>query len=209
MRGRGSNSEAREKRVLKGEGGRKDEAGESGAPASSAPGLVLVGKFGAPQGVRGQIRVQSFTGDPLAIGKYGPLSDARGVRMFALSDLRVMRENLLVATIVDVTERDAAAALTGVELFARRAALPPPEDDEVYLVDLIGCAAFDDPGAQVGTIIAVENFGAGDILEIAPIAGGETLLIPFTKAFVPTVDISAKRVVIVVPAEDDEPERGA
>ena len=170
---------------------------------TSAPGQILVGRIGAPQGIRGQVRVQSFTADPLAVGAYGDLRDTRGERTFVLTDLRILRETMIVASIAGVSDRDAAAALTGTDLYAKREALPPPDDDEVYLVDLIGCEAFDEGDVRVGTIVAVPNFGAGDILEIAPVAGGETLLVPFTKACVPIVDVAAKRVLVILPRETD------
>ena len=110
---------------------------------------------------------------------------------------------MLVATVAGVTDRDTAAALTGLEVYARREALPPPDDDEVYVVDLVGIIATDIAGVPVGTIVNVLNHGAGDILEIAPTEGGETSLVPFTRAFVPEVDVAGKRVVVVVPADGD------
>lgn len=164
-------------------------------------GLILVGRFGAPQGVKGQVRVQSFTADPLAIGAYGPLTDAEGARAFALTDLRPLRAPMLVARVAGVTDRDGAAGLTGIDLFARRENLPPPEEDEVYVADLIGVSAEDGASVLIGTVVDVKNFGAGDILEIAPAEGGETLLVPFTKACVPTVDLPSRRIIVVLPAE--------
>lgn len=168
------------------------------------PGLILVGRFGAPQGVRGQVRVQSFTGDPMALANYAPLTDASGARAFVLSDVRVLRDTMLVVSVSGVADRDAAAALTGVELFARRENLPPPDEDEVYVADLVGIDAVDENGVLVGTIVAVPNYGAGDILELKAPGDGETLLVPFTKAFVPVVDLAARKVVVVVPPDEDE-----
>lgn len=174
-------------------------------PSGEGPGLILVGRFGAPQGVKGQVRLQSFTEDPLAIAHYAPLTDARGTRVFALSDPRPLRESMLVVSVVGVADRDAAAALTGLELFALRENLPPPDEDEVYVADLIGIEAVDDSGIVVGAIVAVPNYGAGDILELRPPDGGETLLVPFTKAFVPVVDVAARKVVVIVPPDEDGP----
>lgn len=168
------------------------------------PGLILVGRFGAPQGVRGQVRVQSFTGDPVALANYAPLTDASSARAFVLSDVRILRDTMLVVSVAGVADRDAAAALTGLELFARRENLPPPDEDEVYVADLVGIDAVDDNGVRVGTIVAVPNYGAGDILELKAPGGGETLLVPFTKAFVPVVDLAARKVVVVVPPDEDE-----
>jgi 16S rRNA processing protein RimM len=165
---------------------------------------VLVGRFGAPHGVRGEIRLQSFTQDPAAIATYGPL--LAGSRAFSLASLRPLKDNLFVARVVGIETREAAEALTHVGLHIPRAALPPPDDDEFYLADLIGLAAVDASGAPLGTVIAVPNYGAGDILEIAPLAGGETLLFPFTKAVVPTLDVAARRLTIVPPLESIDPD---
>ena len=171
-------------------------------PGEGTANLILVGRFGAPQGVRGQVRVQSFTADPLALTDYGPLSDG-GARDFALSDVRLLRNTMLVASVAGVPDRDAAAALTGTDLFARRENLPAPDEDEVYVADLIGIDAVDEAGAFVGRIVDVPNYGAGDILELRPPAG-ETLLVPFTKAFVPVVDLASRRVVVIVPPDGDD-----
>lgn len=161
--------------------------------------LILVGTFGAPHGVRGEVRVKSFTADPRAIGAYGPLTDETGRRAFSIASLRPVRDDLFVATLADIRDRDAAASLTGVRLFARRENMPAPDEDEVYVADLLGIVAVDEAGAPVGTIVGMPNFGAGDILEIAPAHGGETHLVPFTKAFVPVVDVARRRVVVAVP----------
>jgi 16S rRNA processing protein RimM len=163
---------------------------------------VLLGRFGAPHGVRGEIRLQSHTAEPLAITTYGPLTDKSGARSFTLLSVRPQGKDMLVARVEGVTDRAGAERLTGVELFIDRARLPPPEDeDEFYLADLVGLRAETRAGANLGTVLAVRNFGAGDILEIAPVVGGETLLFPFTKAVVPVVAVSEGRVVIEPPAE--------
>ena len=165
---------------------------------------ILVGRFGAPHGVRGEVRLQSYTGDPKAIATYGPLT-GQG-RVFTLKTVRLVKDNLLVARVVGIDTREAAEALTHIELFVARDALPPPDEDEFYLADLIGLDAVDTAGAIVGTIVAVPNHGAGDILEIAPATGGESLLLPFTKAVVPTIDIPARRVTIVPPEDIVDPD---
>jgi 16S rRNA processing protein RimM len=167
-----------------------------------AKNLVLLGRFGAPHGVRGEIRLQSFTGDPLAIGSYGPLTDRSGDRSFRLLSLRPQGNEMLVARVEGVGDRNAAAALTGAELYIARDRLPPPDDEEeVYLADLVGLRAETAAGEEIGRVVAVRNFGAGDILEVFPEGGGETLLFPFTKAVVPTVNLSEGRVVIMPPEE--------
>lgn len=161
---------------------------------------ILVGIFGAPHGVRGEIRLKSYTGDPLAIGDYAPLFDESGARRFELTALRPVKDDILVVRVKGVADRNAAAALTNVKLFVDRAVLPEAEEDEFYHADLIGLAAVLEDGTRVGTIVAVLNHGAGDILEIAP-PEGETLLLPFTRAVAPVVDIKGGRVVVAPPAE--------
>jgi 16S rRNA processing protein RimM len=111
---------------------------------------------------------------------------------------------MVVTKVEGVDDRAGAEALTGVELYLPRESLPAPEEDEFYIADLIGLRAETPDGAEIGVIVAVRNFGAGDILEIAPAAGGETLMFPFTKAVVPTVDLSAGRVVLAPPADVEE-----
>ena len=163
---------------------------------------VLLGRFGAPHGVRGDIRLQSFTGDPMAIASYGPLTDKSGARRITLVSVRPQGKDMLVARVEGVADRSGAEALTGVELYVDRAKLPPPEDeDEFYLADLVGLSAETRAGLKLGRVIAVRNFGAGDILEVAPAAGGETLMYPFTKAVVPVVSVTDGRVVIEPPEE--------
>ena len=163
--------------------------------------LVLLGRFGAPHGVRGEIRLQSFTGDPLAIGGYGALTDKSGAKTFKLHSVRPQGKDMLVARVEGVSERSGAEALTGVELYIPRERLPPPDEDEFYLADLIGLRAETRAGETIGMVVALRNFGAGDILEISPAAGGETLMFPFTKAVVPVVSVAEGRVVIEPPEE--------
>ncbi|WP_442755381.1 ribosome maturation factor RimM [Methylocystis sp. JAN1] len=173
----------------------------------AAKNLVLLGRFGAPHGVRGEMRLQSYTGDPLAIGSYGPLTDKNGARTFKLLSVRPQGKDMLVARVEGVADRMAAERLTGVELFIARENLPAPEDeDEFYLTDLVGLRAETRAGAEIGTVIAVRNFGAGEILEVAPAGGGETLMFPFTRAVAPIVSVSEGRVVIEPPAEIEAPE---
>jgi 16S rRNA processing protein RimM len=163
--------------------------------------LIALGRFGAPQGVRGEIRVKSYTGDPQAIGAYGPLTDAAGARRFVVKPVRALRDDMLVARVEGVLTRDAAEALNGVELYARRSQLPPPEADEFYHSDLVGLEAVTPAGEALGWVTAILNHGAGDILEIAPPDGGETLLLPFTRAVAPEIDFAGRRIVVVPPAE--------
>ena len=166
------------------------------------PRLVLVGRFGAPQGVRGEIRIKSYTADPLAIGDYGPLSDETGARTFEIERLRPLKEDMVVAKVKGLFDRDAAGVLTGASLFVAREKLPPPDEDEFYIADLVGLAAVSPEREQIGVVKNVLNFGAGDILEIAPTAG-ETLMLPFTKEVAPSIDFAAGRIIVVRPAETE------
>ena len=166
---------------------------------------ILVGRFGAPHGVRGEMRLQSFTGDPAAIGGYGPLADASGGRRFEITALRPVKNNLFVARIAGIGDRSAAEKLTNTDLFVAREALPPPDSEEFYLADLVGMAVVDEAGADLGRVAAVPNYGAGDILEIAVPDAGETLLLPFTKAVVPTIDLVARRLSVRLPETVDDP----
>ncbi|MGJ0532178.1 ribosome maturation factor RimM [Methylocystis sp.] len=183
-----------------------------------AKGLVLLGRFGAAHGVRGEIRLQSFTSDPLAIAAYEGLTDKSGTRNFRLRAVRPQGKDMLVAQVEGVDDRAGAEALNRVELYVARDKLPAPEEDEFYIADLIGLRAETVEGQMIGVVVAVRNFGAGDILEIAPAQGlekasdlskeamprklgVETLLLPFTKATTPVIDVKAGRVVVVPPTE--------
>jgi 16S rRNA processing protein RimM len=170
--------------------------------ASSAR-LVLLGVFGAAQGVRGEVRVKSFTAEPKAIAGYGALTDGSGARAFCFETVRPLRDDMLVVRLAGVTTRDAAEALTGVEIFARRDQLPPPAADEFYYDDLVGLAAVTTDGAPLGRVLGLRNYGAGDILEIAPADGGETLLMPFNKAVATAIDFAGGRIVVDPPREID------
>ncbi|MCA0400814.1 MAG: ribosome maturation factor RimM [Proteobacteria bacterium] len=161
--------------------------------------------IGAPHGVRGECRVKAFTADPMAIADYGPLFAADG-RVFEINDGRFLKDDLLVVKFEGITDRDAVARLTGTELFVDRHMLPETEEeDEFYHADLIGIAVRDLEGAEIGTIAAVHDFGAGDILEIRPAQGGPTWLLPFTKTALPRLDV-AMRVATADPAFLAKPE---
>jgi len=167
-------------------------------------GLVLLGVVGAPHGVRGEVRIKTFTGDPLAIADYGPLSDSKG-RSFEISDIRPAKE-VVVARLKGVTTREAAEALNGVELFVARDKLSAGEDEDEFLqADLIGCSVIGPGGAPLGTVSAVENYGAGDLLDIET-PDGRSVLMPFTKAFAPRIDIAARRIEAEPPLGLFEPD---
>ena len=156
---------------------------------------ICIARIGAPHGVRGAVRLWSFAAQPENVADYGALSDIDGKRVFVIASLREAKDHLVV-TFDDVTTREAAEALNGVELYVSRDALPPADDGEYYHADLIGLIAIDESGAALGRVVAIHNFGAGDIIEIAP-PSGPTLLLPFTDAVVPTVDVAAGHVVVV------------
>jgi 16S rRNA processing protein RimM len=160
---------------------------------------ICVARIGAPHGVRGQVRLWTFTEDPFAVCDYGPLATKDGKRSFEVDDVREAKGHL-VATLKGVASREDAERLNGVELYVPRDALPDTEEGEYYHADLIGLAAVNAAGETIGRVVAMHDFGAGDIIEIAP-PEGATLLLPFTDAVVPTVDIKAGHVVIELPGE--------
>jgi 16S rRNA processing protein RimM len=168
-------------------------------PASAR--LVPVGIFGAPHGVRGELRVKSYTQDPATISAYEGLTDRTGRAIFKLTAARVMHDRMLVVRVAGVDSRQDAENLAGVELFVAREKLPPLPDDEFYHDDLVGLEALTDAGGRIGRVVALHNFGAGDILEIAPASGGETLMLPFSKAIAIEIDLDNGRIVIVPPRE--------
>lgn len=166
--------------------------------------LILLGIVGAPHGVRGEVRIKTFTGDPLAIAEYGSLSDSKG-RSFEITDIRPAKE-VVVARLKGVTTREAAEALNGTELFVARDKLSAGEDEDEFLhADLLGCGVVGPDGAVLGTVTAVENYGAGDLLDIET-PDGRSVLMPFTKAFAPRIDIAARRIEAEPPLGLFEPD---
>lgn len=166
---------------------------------SKAAQKICVAKIGAAHGVRGEVRLWPFTEDPMAVINYGPLTTKDGARQFEVARARAAKDHL-VALLKGVADRDAAERLNGIELYIARDALPATDEGEYYHADLIGLAAIDPQGASIGTVTAIHNFGAGDIIEIAP-NSGPSLMLPFTNAVVPTVDLAAGHVVIELPGE--------
>ncbi len=176
----------------------------SGLGAARSPGMtkdnrVCMGVVGAPHGVRGAVRIKSFTDVPEAIANYGALEDEGGERRFTLRVTGAAKgDGMVIATLSGVADRDRAEALRGLRLYAPRAVLPATAEDEFYHADLVGLAARLADGSALGTIIAVHDFGAGDVIEIARDAG-QPVLVPFTRAAVPVVDLAGGRVVIDPP----------
>ena len=169
--------------------------------------LILLGVIGAAHGIKGEVRIKAFTGDPLAIADYGPLTDEKG-RRFEIAEIRPAKE-VVVARLKGITSREAAESLNGVNLFVSRDRIPAPEDEDEFLqADLIGCAVVGPDGVVLGTVTTVANYGAGDLLDIL-LPDGRSVLMPFTKAFAPRIDIAARRIEAVPPeglfeADDDD-----
>ncbi len=161
---------------------------------------VCIAQIGGPHGIRGEVKLRSFTGDPMAVKDYGPLETEDGSARFEIEAVRPAKGHL-VARLRGVHDRNAAERLTNIRLFVPRERLPPPGTDEFYHADLIGLTAVTADGVEVGTVVAVHDFGAGDLLELRPVSGGTTIMLPFTDAFVPSVDIAGGRIVVQPPAE--------
>ena len=163
---------------------------------------LLMGRIGAAHGIRGEVRIQSFTDEPLALATYGPLSTNKAGLTVEIEHARATT-NMLVARLKGVSDRSAAEKLNGVELYVDRDMLPPPDDDDFYHADLIGLDARLADGTVLGKVTAIPNFGASDLLEVRDPTSGDTFLYPFTKAVVPEVHIADGYLVIEVPTEAD------
>jgi 16S rRNA processing protein RimM len=156
---------------------------------------ICLGQIGAPHGVRGEVRLHSFTAEPKAIATYGPLETEDG-RVFKIENLRPAK-HAFVAKLSGIGDRNAAERLANTKLYVPRERLPEPaEADEFYHADLIGLRALDRAGKECGTVVAVHNFGAGDLIELKPPGGAQTELLPFDAATVPQVDIRGGTLVI-------------
>ena len=160
---------------------------------------VCIGQFAGSHGVRGLVKLKSFTEDPKAVAAYGPLTDESGTRSFRVTLNGAVKE-LWLARVEGITSREQAQELAGVRLYVDRAALPDTDDeDEFYHADLIGLRAETAAGEPFGTVLALYDFGGGEMLEIRT-ESGATELLPFTKACVPVVDVKGGRVVVDPPA---------
>jgi 16S rRNA processing protein RimM len=160
---------------------------------------ICIARIGAAHGVRGAVKLWTFTEDPLAVVHYGPLFTRDGARQFEVTHAREAKGHL-VATLKGILTREEAERLNGVELYVARDKLPATDEDEYYHADLIGLAAVDAADEPLGRVVAIHNFGAGDIIEIAP-PHGPTMLLQFTNAVVPSVDLKGGRVVVELPKE--------
>ena len=184
--------------------GRAAEISALAVEGAARRGRVCVGAVAGAHGVRGEIRIKSFTERPEDIAAYGPLEDERGERIFALT-LRGRARGQLIGSVAGVDDRDAAEALGGVRLYVDRDRLPAPEDeDEFYHADLLGLSALDGTGNRRGEVAAILPAGDAEVLEIDPGGGGETILVPFTREHVPEIDIAAGHIVIDPPEEPED-----
>lgn len=169
--------------------------------------LVLLGEIGAAQGLKGEVRVRSYTEEPADIAAYGPLRNEAGTKTIEISHVRITPK-ALIARIKGVTTREAAEALNRTKLYVARDALPEAAEDEWYVADLIGLLAVSPDGAPLGTVAAIHNFGAGDIIEVDRTDGGPSMLVAFSDDTVPEIDIAAGRLVLVPPEEIEASEDG-
>src|SRR5450631_1471417 len=173
----------------------RSKRGQRAAMAAS----ICIARIGAAHGVRGAVKLWTFTDEPLAVLRYGALATKDGARQFVVTHAREAKGHL-VATLKGIATREDAERLNGIELYIARDKLPATDEGEYYHADLIGLAAVTPAQEPLGRVIAIHNFGAGDIIEIAP-PQGSTMLLPFTNAVVPTVDLAAGHVVIELPNE--------
>jgi 16S rRNA processing protein RimM len=177
-----------------------------GVDPSDATRRVCVGVVTGPHGVRGAVRIKSFTEEPQDIARYGPLMDESGVRRLELR-LFGTAKGVVIAHVVGVEDRDQVEGLRGLRLYLARSALPQIGEEEYYHADLIGLEAVLGDGTAVGRVRAVHDFGAGDTLELAR-TGAPPVMVPFTRAIVPIVEIAAGRLVLDPPPgllDDAEP----
>lgn len=175
---------------------------------ASASERILLGEITGVHGIKGEIVIRSFTSNPEDIAAYGPLSDEAGTRLYDIDPIRSGPKGV-VARIDGVNDRTAAEKLRGIKLYIARSALPPPEDDAFYFNDLVGLETVDADGIAFGRIVAVHNYGAGDIIEVKITGHSGSELVPFTNQYVPDVDIKIGRARVLLPASTEgEPAPG-
>lgn len=162
--------------------------------------LILVGRVAGAFGVKGEVRITTFTAEPLAVRAYGALLREDGAPGLTLLSAREVKGGV-IARVAEVQTRDQAEALRGLKLHVPREALPEPDEDEFYLADLIGMAVEAADGQPLGQVRSVRDFGAGDLLEIAPAQGGEAWYLPFTREAVPEVRLAEAKLIAAPPEE--------
>lgn len=173
---------------------------------------VLMARIGAAHGIRGEVRVKPYGDDPLSFADYGILTTKDGKTSFEVEKARVQK-TVVVTKFKGVTDRNQAEELNGIELYIDRDQLPEPDEDEFYYSDLTGLSVLDQTGETLGTVIAVQDFGAGDLLEVRP-RRGRSFYVPFTKEFVPEISLSDGLVRVDLPEDyfsegTTEPSEGA
>ena len=177
--------------------------------ADGADSRVCLGAIAGAHGVRGDVRIKTFTQDPLAIADYGPLSTEDGGRQFKIARAREAK-GVVVATIDGIRNREAALALRGTRLYVDRDRLPEDdEEDSWYHADLIGLEVRGEDGALLGTLTGIHDFGAGDLLDIKLAGSGKSVIVPFTGEAVPKVDVAAGVITVIPPEgllDEDEDE---
>ncbi len=164
-------------------------------------GVLLAAVIGA-QGLKGEVKAKIFTATPDALPRYGALHDATG-RTYEITAFRLGKPGEAVIAFKGVTDRNAAEALKGTELFLARDRLPATDSEEFYHADLLGLEAFDSEARLVGKVAAIHNFGAGDVIEITR-ADGDSVLLAFTKDTVPLIDVAGGRIEIAVPEDMED-----
>ena len=169
--------------------------------------LILIGKVAGAFGVKGELRLTAYTGDPMGMLAYGPLRRADGSIALTLKKGRPVKGAVIVEAL-EVTTREAAQALRGLGLHIERSALPAPDQDEFYLADLTGLTVVSPEGERLGKVKTVADFGAGDLLEIKPAGIGASWWIPFTRAAVPEIRLEEGLIVVARPREEDDSQQG-
>lgn len=169
---------------------------------------VLLGRIVTAHGIRGDVVIDSYTAEPADIGAYGPLQSRDGAKQYVVKVVRATQKGV-VAHIKGIDDRNGAEALRGVELFVSRAKLPEADEGEFYYTDLVGLRIDNEAGEAIGKVVAVQNYGAGDLLELRLEGQTATELIPFTDAYVPIVDVAAGRVVVILPASTPDDDQDA
>jgi 16S rRNA processing protein RimM len=176
--------------------------------SKAKPDLIVIGVIAGAHGVRGDVRVKSFTAEPEALFDYAPFLDEKGKTLIDPKGARPAKDHFIVMPKV-TKQKEEWDGLKGAKLYVPREALPETDDDEFYIEDLVGLAAFGGGDAPIGKVKAVFNHGAGDLLEIQPTEGGKSVLVPFTLADVPVVDLSLGRIVVTsfeIWADESKPE---
>lgn len=158
---------------------------------------VLVGVIVGVHGIKGEVKLKSFTSDPLNVGRYGPLQSSSG-KQLEISKLKAAKDDF-IASFKNVNDRNEAETLKGVELFVAREKLPKLKTHEAYAHDLMGLDVVLENGTTLGKLVGMPNYGAGDLLEVSVDGKAETVLIPFTNAFVPQEDFSSGRITVILP----------